>query len=381
MRSSAVKHQPIVGLLCLVLGGCSFNTSPLSSRHNSIGAQTDGGGQYTHPGDKPDAGGVITVSDSGRPDTGVVSRFDAQVDAQVEVDAQVDAALDAHVPTDATVTPPMDAAGSDAAADGGSDAATSADDAAVPTDAGHSGGGHCGDGIVQAGEECDDPGDMRCNHTTCKIQCDTVYITYDWTIVDHITNSPGVNGSYTTTGGTLIMALPAGKTGPVAGTAGAVYWNSPIHVLTTNVTLTAGTQSNRCLINSGTLAASGELTWSDCPYVGAGYGTAAWTPDQQQVKSGKGPGCMEMLRTGNTDCTGNKQCQWDQPSATFVFSNAFANVQARGAGTPTPTAGEPTDSVEAPDTTVSRSWLKYNGVEVSRSCELKPTTCPAPGAQ
>jgi hypothetical protein len=59
-------------------------------------------------------------------------------------------------------------------------------------------------------------------------------------------------------------------------------------------------------LNSGTLAANGELSWAACPYLGS-HGTGDWTPAEQQVSAGQGPGCVTSGPTSAVTCgfTGN----------------------------------------------------------------------------
>jgi cysteine-rich repeat protein len=265
---------------------------------------------------------------------------------------------------------------------------------------------YCGDGIVQAAnsEECEPGSDIRCG-SDCKFACDTVYITYGTTGNFQLTGTTAGlgDGSWPQTGGTLIVALPAGPTGPVNGAAGITYMRSPLMMtqtislggtttIVTNIVGSSGMASNRCPLDASTLTGT-QLIRGTCPYLGS-HGTANWTPTEQQVASPNGPGCLVYASSGTITCSGGLCAtaglmsgtnqvndQWDQPGATFVFSNAFAHVQARALGTPAAGSGQPTDKLEIPNTASGRSWVNFDGTETSRICAKKPTTCPAPGAQ
>jgi hypothetical protein len=273
---------------------------------------------------------------------------------------------------------------------------------------------YCGDGIVEAGngEQCDDAGDMRCS--SCKQACDTVFISYEVSGDFQLTDTSGGlgDGTWPQNGATLIVALPAGRSGPVPGAAGIVYVSAPLAFsqtiffggttsIATHTLVSAGTASNRCPLNAGSLGDDGHLTWDvlgtgewvGCPYRGL-HGTSGWTPAQQQVASAHGPGCLEYASSGSITCNGplcdaagllqgpnTVREQWDQPSPTAVFSDGFAKVEMRGLGTPAPGTGRPIDKVEMPDRTSGRSWIAFDGVETSRVCAWKPAHCPAPGAQ
>jgi cysteine-rich repeat protein len=261
---------------------------------------------------------------------------------------------------------------------------------------------YCGDGVVDTarGEECDVTGDMRC--VSCKIVCDTIYITYGTTGSFQITDTTASlgNGTHPQSGGTVVMALAAGPTGPINGAAAVVYFRAPVQAtttinfggtttVTTNVVGTAGTPSNRCPLNTGTLGTQ-QVPWAACPYLGS-HGTTDWTPAEQQVAAGAGAGCLAYTSQGTIQCSG-PLCgavglqsgsnpvndSWDQPMATFEFQNAYANVRSRALGGP---AGGPGDKVEIPNNAGGRTWSNFDGVETARSCGLKPASCPPPGAQ
>jgi cysteine-rich repeat protein len=285
---------------------------------------------------------------------------------------------------------------------------------------------YCGDGIVQSasGEECEPSSDIRCS-SNCKLQCDTVYITYNMTGNVQLTNTTlGLgDGTFPQTGGKLVVALPAGPAGPIAGAGGFVYMRYPLSFTqtinfsgtTTIVTNIVGTSSvctgaspgtcvpapdasNRCPLDSGTLvlnAASGAfpnlMSWGACPY-GANHGTVNWTPTDQQVAKGQGPGCLEYNCQGTIVCNGalcgtaglnsgtnNVNDQWDQPGSTFELSADFKSVRGRGLGLNNG-SGNPADKFETPERVNARTWLNFTGTEASRSCEMKPSNCRAPGS-
>jgi cysteine-rich repeat protein len=264
---------------------------------------------------------------------------------------------------------------------------------------------YCGDGVVDAshGEDCDVANDIRC--VSCKLVCDTVYITYATTGSFQVTDTTANagNGTYAQTGGSLIMAFTAGATGPVNGAASLLYVKAPVKftttislggttTITTDLLGTAGTTGNRCPLNSGTLdTSSAQVAWGVCPFVG--WSTSSWTPTAQQVAAGAGPGCLQYNSTGTMACSG-AQCSaagvpsgvnqmnqnWDQPAATYEFQNSYANVKMRALGLGTHADG-PGNKVEIPNTTNGRTWVNFDGVESARSCGWKPSGCPAPGAQ
>ncbi len=288
---------------------------------------------------------------------------------------------------------------------------------------------YCGDGVVDAanGEECEPGSDIRCG-SDCKIDCDTVYITYATTGNLQLTGTTlGLgDGNYPQTGGTLIVGLRAGPSGPIAGSGAVAYYRFPIAFTqninagifgsATVVTDIVGTSSvctgaspgtcvpapdssNRCFLGAGTLvlsAATGSfpnlLSWGACPY-GAHHGTNDWTPDDQQVSMGMGPGCLEYSSQGTIDCNGSLCAnagltsgvtttvddQWDQPGATLEFSADFKSVRSRALGLNNGN-GVPNDKFEVPERIVARTWINFDGTETGRSCESKPTNCPPPGA-
>jgi hypothetical protein len=262
---------------------------------------------------------------------------------------------------------------------------------------------YCGDSNVDPShaEACDTTDDMRC--TSCRRTCDTVFISYDATGSFQVTDTTLslANGTYAQTGGKLVVALPAGATGPVPGVASVIYVDSPVTTMKTisfggtttiktDVVGTAGTATNLCPLNTGTLDSSGVITWNVCPYLGS-HGTANWTPVQQQVASGQGPGCLVYTSKGNVNCSGGlcsatglksgdnaQDDTWDQPSASFTFSNAFSKVSARAIGAP---GDGPGDKVETPNDVSGRTWTNFDGIESGRTCGFKPANCPTPGAQ
>jgi hypothetical protein len=262
---------------------------------------------------------------------------------------------------------------------------------------------YCGDGSVDSGhaEECDVANDMRC--VSCKQACDTVFISYDLTGSFQITDTTLTlgDGTFAQTAGKLVVALPAGATGPVSGAASVVYLYSPVMTSTTisfggtttiktNVVGSAGTATNKCPLNTGSLNSSNLLSWNACPYLGS-HGTANWTPAQQVVTAGQGPGCLVYTSKGNVNCSGSlcstsglmsgdnpEDDTWDQPSASFTFSNAFSKVSARAIGAP---GDGPGDKVEIPNNVSGRTWTNFEGIESGRTCGFKPTSCPTPGAQ
>lgn len=261
----------------------------------------------------------------------------------------------------------------------------------------------CGDGIVQAanGEECDAANDQRC--VACDIVCDTVFITYSGTGSFQITDTTfgAGDGTFPQTGGKIIVALPAGPTGPVAGTAGVVYLYSPVKAtktislisttVKTDLVGTAGTPTNTCLLNTGTLnTTTRELAWGACPYLGS-HGTANWTPAQQNVSAGQGPGCVVYNSQGKINCSGSNCGQtglmsgdnnvndtWDQPMATYEFGAGYTTVKGRAKGAP---GDGPGDKIEIPNTTTGRTWVNFDATETSRTCGFKPSNCPTPGAK
>ncbi|MFI5308440.1 MAG: hypothetical protein ACHQ53_13870, partial [Polyangiales bacterium] len=290
---------------------------------------------------------------------------------------------------------------------------------------------YCGDGVVDAanGEQCEGSSDIRCNPMTCKIACDTVYITYNTTGNVQLTGTTlGLgDGTYPQTGGTLIVGFAAGATGPVAGSGGVAYMRYPI-MFTQNIsalgntakvvtnmvgtsssctgaspgTCVPGSSSNRCLLNSGTLslnvsgAAAGfpnQAVPGACPY-GANHGTNNWTPDNQQVAKGSGPGCLEYGTQGTIMCsntgalglcgqaglatgTTNVDDQWDQPGPTMELSSDFKTVRLHGLFGGTRNVQ---DKFEVPERVNARTFISVDGTEQSRTCEMKPSNCPTPGA-
>lgn len=262
---------------------------------------------------------------------------------------------------------------------------------------------YCGDGVVQAGngEECDAANDQRC--AACDVVCDTVFITYATTGSFQVTGTTlgAGDGTFPQSGGTVIAALPAGPTGPIAGTAGVVYVRAPVNfsknislistTVTTSLVGVAGSASNRCLVNSGTLNSSTrELAWDTCPYLGS-HGTSNWTPAQQQVSAGAGPGCAPYNSTGTINCSGSNCATvglnsgdnavndtWDQPMATYEFGVNYTTLKSRAKGAP---GDGPGDKIEIPNTTNGRTWVNFDGTETARSCGFKPNSCPTPGAQ
>ena len=264
---------------------------------------------------------------------------------------------------------------------------------------------YCGDGVVQAshGEECEPSLDVRCD-SNCKISCDTIYITYSLSANFQVTGTTGGLGDTTAaqTGGTMVVAFPAGPTGPVDGTTGGItYLRQPIKMtqnisaisvkVVTDIVGAAGSASNMCPIASGMLVGS-KADLDACPYLGK-HGTVNWTPSDQSVPAGQGPGCLPYNSSGTVTCTGSFCTSiglkagtttindtWDQPGAPGTFGNAFSKVSMR-AGYTTAQSGEPTDKLEIPNTVPGRTWINFDGTESSRTCAKKPTNCPAPGAQ
>jgi cysteine-rich repeat protein len=284
---------------------------------------------------------------------------------------------------------------------------------------------YCGDGVVQSGngEECEPASDIRCSNA-CKIQCDTIYITYSTTGNVQLTGTFSTlgDGTFPQTGGTLVVAFATGANGPVAGAGGVTYMRFPISfmqtilVTTTVATDIVGTSSsctgaspgtcvpaadasNRCPLTGGSLvlnAASGSFpniaSPLACPY-GANHGTNNWTPDDQQVSAAQGPGCLEYSSQGTIMCNGvlcaaagltsgstmNVNDQWDQTGAALEFSADFKTMRSRAVGLNNGT-GNPDDKFEVPERVVARTWLNFDGTETSRSCEMKPSNCHAPGA-
>ncbi len=289
----------------------------------------------------------------------------------------------------------------------------------------------CGDGVVDKanGEECEPASDMRCSPTTCKPSCDTIYIAYSTKGNVQLTGTQLAlgDGTFPQTDGTLVVGVPAGPTGPVPGPAGVTYLRYPMsfnqHISTfgsvadisTRVVGTSsvcsgaspgicvpGTASNRCLLHAATLtlnAASGSfpnvVVPGLCPY-GPNHGTNAWTPDNQQIARGAGPGCLEYSSQGTITCAntgavglcsmaglavGTTQVndQWDQPGPTVEFSADFKSIRMYALGLSNGD-GNPADKFEVAERIVARTWLNLEGTETSRSCEMKPTNCPTPGA-
>ena len=281
----------------------------------------------------------------------------------------------------------------------------------------------CGDTVLDAanGEECDKGGATEACRSDCKLQR---YCVLEYTLTGsyQVTGTAGMlgDGMHAQTGGTFKVRLPDDGTGNPGAHASSLnatsvlYYNMPIAFTTnvpligttvvTSITSRAGTATNVCPLNRGTLAGN-NATWAACPYYNpasdtVGHCSNDWTPTHQSTPLiTPTAGCLPLTGIGNINCQGAIGCglvgldegdnpindAWAQPQNISKFSNAFANSLMDGEGGPTDCpAGDPsrsasgsyTNKLETPERANSRGWITTTGTRVSVTCNQLPAECP-----
>jgi hypothetical protein len=266
----------------------------------------------------------------------------------------------------------------------------------------------CGDGITDMtnGEECDTSGASTTCTASCKLQ---KYCILDFTQTGtfRLQGAPAGNGNYAQTGGALRLRLPDVNGAPGNGPAAILYYKMPTKfttssfgtTATTDLVTTAGTPTNVCPLNTGTLTGT-NLTFPSCPYDNRNghHCSNNWTPtDQNPPTITPTNGCLKVTATGTIMCSGglcgfagltegttNINDTWYQPENTATFNAAFTTGHNGATGETTTcndsndTSTNPDDDYfEVPERVGGRSWLRTDGTRTAILCgQLPATGCP-----
>jgi cysteine-rich repeat protein len=281
---------------------------------------------------------------------------------------------------------------------------------------------YCGDVVHDAagGEECDAGGATESCRSDCTLQR---YCVVEMALSGEyqLTSTLGAlgDGTFPQSGGVYKVRLPddgSGAPGTHAASlnrAGVLYYNMPVSfqkeiavlsmTITTTVTSTAGSPTNTCPLNRGTLSGD-DVTWLSCPYRAmdgtTGHCTTDWNPTHQNAPEiAPTAGCLPLTASGNIHCAGTPEAcalgalmmgdnavndSWSQPQNTAQFDSAFMSSVMNGLGGPTDCpVGDPsrsesagyTNKLETPERVSSRGWISTQGTRVEIQCGLLPTEC------